>query len=220
MDDDAKRTDECNAVKERRIRAFRPIAQHKHHTCFGRASSQFAFKRAAPFSYTDRTGWCYLLQVRTPQAPPRPIFQHAERPVCVSAEHGRVQGGGLWRRCAIAIARTHARVRVTDLCHRLAELFTRQVQSERQCSAIAPGLDSAPPPLPQTATAALPVDAPSRPSSPLWQTRCASACRRRARTRACSRTRTRRPRRTRCRTTGTRRRARADCRCRAASSRQ
>lgn len=40
--------------------------------------------------------------------------------------------------------RSNARTRTrTDLCHRLAELFTRQIQSERQCSAIAPGLDSA-----------------------------------------------------------------------------
>ena len=34
-DENAARTDECNA---------------------------YAFKRAAPFSYTDQTGWCYLLQ--------------------------------------------------------------------------------------------------------------------------------------------------------------
>jgi len=56
----------------------------------------YAFKRAAPFSYTDQTGWCYLLQ----------------------------NAGG----CKLA-----------DFS---AELLTRQIESERQCSASAPGLDN------------------------------------------------------------------------------
>lgn len=30
------------------------------HTCL--RADAYAFKRAAPFSYTDQTGWCYLLQ--------------------------------------------------------------------------------------------------------------------------------------------------------------
>ena len=39
--------------------------------------------------------------------------------------------------------RSNARTRTrTDLCHRLAELFTRQIESERQCEATAPGLDN------------------------------------------------------------------------------
>ena len=69
FDDDAKRTDRCNA---------------------------FAFKRAAPFSYTDRSGWCYLLR---------------------NAGACRVEDFGV-------------------------ELFTRQIPSERQCDATAPGLDN------------------------------------------------------------------------------
>ena len=69
-DENAARTDECNA---------------------------YAFKRAAPFSYTDQTGWCYLLQ---------------NMGACKVEDFG-------------------------------VELFTRQIQSERQCEATAPGLDSA-----------------------------------------------------------------------------
>ena len=60
----------------------------------------FAFKRAAPFSYVDRTGWCYLLK---------------------SAGACKIEDFGV-------------------------ELYTRQIESERQCSATAPGLDSAPAP--------------------------------------------------------------------------
>ena len=60
----------------------------------------FAFKRAAPFSYVDRTGWCYLLK---------------------SAGACKIEDFGV-------------------------ELYTRQIESERQCSATAPGLDSAPTP--------------------------------------------------------------------------
>ena len=62
----------------------------------------FAFKRAAPFSYVDKTGWCYLLQ---------------NTGACKIEDFG-------------------------------VELYTRQIESERQCSATAPGLDSAPPPPP------------------------------------------------------------------------
>ena len=67
----AKQTDQCNA---------------------------YAFKRAAPFSYTDQTGWCYLL---------------------TSAGACKLEDFGV-------------------------ELFTRNIESERQCSASAPGLDSTP----------------------------------------------------------------------------
>ena len=65
-------------------------AKHDEHC------NAYAFKRAAPFSYTDQTGWCYLLQ----------------------------NAGG----CKLA-----------DFS---AELLTRQIESERQCSASAPGLDN------------------------------------------------------------------------------
>ena len=65
-------------------------ARHAEHC------NAYAFKRAAPFSYTDQSGWCYLLQ----------------------------NAGG----CKLA-----------DFS---AELLTRQIESERQCSASAPGLDS------------------------------------------------------------------------------
>ena len=65
----AKQTDQCNA---------------------------YAFKRAAPFSFTDQTGWCYLLQ---------------------NAGACKIDDFGV-------------------------ELYTRQIESERQCSASAPGLDS------------------------------------------------------------------------------
>ena len=66
-------------------------AKHTEHC------NAYAFKRAAPFSYTDQTGWCYLLQ----------------------------NSGGC---------------KLQDFS---AELLTRQIESERQCSASAPGLDSA-----------------------------------------------------------------------------
>ncbi len=56
----------------------------------------FAFKRAAPFSYVDKTGWCYLLK---------------------SAGSCKMEDFGV-------------------------ELYTRQIESERQCSASAPGLDN------------------------------------------------------------------------------
>ena len=56
----------------------------------------FAFKRAAPFSYVDKAGWCYLLK---------------SAGACKVADFG-------------------------------VELYTRQIESERQCSASAPGLDS------------------------------------------------------------------------------
>ena len=56
----------------------------------------FAFKRAAPFSYVDKTGWCYLLK---------------------STGSCKIEDFGV-------------------------ELYTRQIESERQCSASAPGLDS------------------------------------------------------------------------------
>ena len=62
----------------------------------------FAFKRAAPFSYVDKTGWCYLA---------------SKAGACKIEDFG-------------------------------VELYTRQIESERQCSATAPGLDSAPPPPP------------------------------------------------------------------------
>ena len=65
-------------------------AKHDEHC------NAYAFKRAAPFSYTDQTGWCYLLQ----------------------------NAGG----CKMA-----------DFS---AELLTRNIESERQCSASAPGLDN------------------------------------------------------------------------------
>ena len=73
QDDRAEATDQCNA---------------------------YAFKRAAPFSYTDQSGWCYLLQ---------------NAGACKLEDFG-------------------------------VELYTRQIESERQCSASAPGFDSAPPP--------------------------------------------------------------------------
>ena len=56
----------------------------------------YAFKRAAPFSYVDKTGWCYLLQ---------------NAGACKIGDFG-------------------------------VELYTRQIESERQCSATAPGLDN------------------------------------------------------------------------------
>ena len=65
-------------------------AKHTEHC------NAYAFKRAAPFSYTDQTGWCYLLQ----------------------------NSGGC---------------KLQDFS---AELLTRQIESERQCSASAPGLDN------------------------------------------------------------------------------
>ena len=58
--------------------------------------SMFAFKRAAPFSYTDFTGWCYLMY---------------SKGAC----------------------------KVEDFA---VQLFTRQIESERQCLATAPGLDN------------------------------------------------------------------------------
>ena len=61
-----------------------------------RECGAFAFKRQAPFSYTDLTGRCWLLQ-------------HAG--ACKTADFG-------------------------------VELYTRQIESERQCSALAPGLDN------------------------------------------------------------------------------
>lgn len=63
-----------------------------------RECGAYAFKRAAPFSYVDLTGWCWLLR-------------HAG--ACKTADFG-------------------------------VELFTRQIESERVCSALAPGLDSVP----------------------------------------------------------------------------
>jgi len=56
----------------------------------------FAFKRAMPFSYVDKTGWCYLLQ---------------NSGACSIQDFG-------------------------------VELYTRQIESERQCSVSAPGLDN------------------------------------------------------------------------------
>ena len=96
------------------------------------------------------------------------------------------------------------------------ELYTRQIESERQCSASAPAwtVRQRPQTCPRTHGPAL---APT-PTGCARRSRCASGCPRRSTTRACSRTPTRPPRRTRCRTTGTRRRARAGCRCRAPSS--
>jgi len=113
----------------------------------------FAFKRAFPFSYVDRTGWCYLLKVR-----PRLAYRHRHRhraiapltPTLACPERGRVQDRGLWCRCAPCVP-TRLRTPI-QLRHpltvrlRLAELYTRQIESERQCSATAPGLDSAPAP--------------------------------------------------------------------------
>ena len=58
--------------------------------------ASYGFKRAAPFSYVDKTGWCFLLQ---------------------NAGACKVEDFGV-------------------------ELYTRQIESERQCSATAPGLDS------------------------------------------------------------------------------
>ena len=39
-----------------------------------------AFKRAAPFSYTDQTGWCYLLQASRALDPPRVAMVADKRP--------------------------------------------------------------------------------------------------------------------------------------------
>ena len=68
-------------------------ARHSEHC------TAIGFKRGAPYSYTDQTGWCFLLQ----------------------------NAGG----CKLA-----------DFS---AELLVRNIESERQCSASAPGLDSAQP---------------------------------------------------------------------------
>ena len=134
----------------------------------------FAFKRAAPFSYVDKTGWCYLLQ-------------------------------------------NSGACKIQDFA---VELYTRQIESERQCSATAPGLDSAPPPPPLNAAPTPPLTTHPPTSPTPWQIRCASACPARATTRACSRTpmRPRWPRS--CPTTTTRRPARAGCRCPARSWRR
>tara|TARA_B110001452_G_C15220120_1_gene422972 strand:- start:1921 stop:2061 length:141 start_codon:yes stop_codon:yes gene_type:complete len=40
------------------------------HTCL--RADAYAFKRAAPFSYTDQTGWCYLLQALQKNSNKRP----------------------------------------------------------------------------------------------------------------------------------------------------
>ena len=189
QDDRAEVTDQCNA---------------------------YAFKRAAPFSYTDQSGWCYLLQ---------------NAGACKLEDFG-------------------------------VELYTRQIESERQCSASAPGFDSAPPPplgfcvgeqsatRPSCSGFALahnpplagrpiaqrfsPTHNPSTPSPiahraialpnaqperPIAQIRSAWASRRRGMMRACSPTPTPPPSPTRCPTTGTRRPAAAGCRCRAPPSR-
>ena len=50
----------------------------------------FAFKRAAPFSYVDRTGWCYLLKVR-PLAHHRHCTVDLLTPALACSERGRVQ---------------------------------------------------------------------------------------------------------------------------------
>ena len=50
----------------------------------------FAFKRAAPFSYVDRTGWCYLLKVR-PLAHHRHHTVDLLTPALACSERGRVQ---------------------------------------------------------------------------------------------------------------------------------
>jgi hypothetical protein len=103
----------------------------------------FGFKRAAPFSYVDKTGWCYLLQ---------------NAGACKIADFG-------------------------------VELFTRQIESERQCSATAPGLDSA-----STSIERNILHKHTTPSSYSYtdpnQIRSAWDYRRRATMPACSRTRT------------------------------
>ena len=50
----------------------------------------FAFKRAAPFSYVDKTGWCYLLKVR-PLAHHRHYTVDLLTPALACSERGRVQ---------------------------------------------------------------------------------------------------------------------------------
>jgi len=50
----------------------------------------FAFKRAAPFSYVDRMGWCYLLKAR-PLAHHRHHTVDLLTPALACSERGRVQ---------------------------------------------------------------------------------------------------------------------------------
>ena len=126
----------------------------------------FAFKRAAPFSYVDKTGWCYLLK---------------------SAGACKIEDFGV-------------------------ELYTRQIESERQCSATAPGLDSK----------CLPSNHRSQVANftfmpPSWQIRCAWGSPVPGTMRGCSRTPTLRPWPRRCPTSTTRRLARVGYRCRARS---
>ena len=84
----------------------------------------FAFKRAAPFSYVDKTGWCYLLK---------------------SAGACKIEDFGVELYTRLLHAQTAAAHLHTALT--LNALSYRQIESERQCSASAPGLDSAPTPL-------------------------------------------------------------------------
>ena len=75
FDDDATRTDRCNA---------------------------FAFKRAAPFSYTDRTGWCYLLRVNRLHSnqPPVVPWRNSRAALCALQNAGacRVEDFGVGAR--------------------------------------------------------------------------------------------------------------------------
>ena len=184
QDNDAKRTDECNA---------------------------FAFKRAMPHSFVDQTGWCYLLQVP-------PFVDVLKQATLLThcffsfAECRSLQVGGFW--CANAFNHSLPTLTLPPTPNPCAnpqpgtELFTRQIESERQCVAAAPGLDSERKPLHQLlAPVACPLS--NVPSFPR-QIRCALVSRRRATMRGCFHTPMPPRRLTRCRTTAILRRAVAD----------
>ena len=73
-------------------------AKHDEHC------NAYAFKRAAPFSFTDQTGWCYLLQVGLrAQDPISPPSCSCNRPITMPSLHAEcrwVQAGRLFRRAA------------------------------------------------------------------------------------------------------------------------
>jgi len=134
----------------------------------------FAFKRAAPFSYVDKTGWCYLLKVR-PLAHHRHCTVDLLTPALACSERRRVQDCRLWRRCAPCVP---------------------TLALEPECATRSPRDRAS-----QSSTRARSSRSASAPRArPGWTTRSAWASPVRGTTRGCSRTPTRPRWPRRCRT--------------------